>query len=227
MSSTITGAPGQSLSFRTKGSWAATELRRFLAAVEQMYGVFLVGFWLAELRQSLETESVNQQVFRESLFGKFLSEGWSHATWPHRAPGKPLYDFWIFPEEKAREENQFAHLLETSVFRGYENPYRLMIRSVRMASPGSISFEGLGGVIEQVRELVKDISYRNNQEKRLGELRIVAIQRALERAPGATIIHNPALIDRSTRLLDSAAEVVQDLEQKGLLDAGMESRDDT
>lgn len=41
-----------------------------------------------------------------------------------------------------------------------------------MSSPGGFSFTGLGEIVKEFREFVKDIWYRNSQEKRKGELEI-------------------------------------------------------
>jgi hypothetical protein len=41
-----------------------------------------------------------------------------------------------------------------------------------MGSPGWISFEGLGEPIQQMRQFIKDIWYRNRQESRRGDQEI-------------------------------------------------------
>jgi len=42
-----------------------------------------------------------------------------------------------------------------------------------MASPGGFSFSGLGEPLRQLRELIKDLWYRNRQERQRGELQIL------------------------------------------------------
>lgn len=51
--------------------------------------------------------------------------------------------------------------------------HRLRVRRVAMGSPGLLTFEGLGEVMEQLRQLIKDLWYRNSQEKALGRLEII------------------------------------------------------
>jgi hypothetical protein len=41
-----------------------------------------------------------------------------------------------------------------------------------MASPGRITVSGVGHIIQQFRELLKDLKFRNRQEEQLGELEI-------------------------------------------------------
>lgn len=54
----------------------------------------------------------------------------------------------------------------------YINPkFQINIKKIKFASKGLISIEA-GSVIREIRELVKDIFYRNSQEKRSGELDI-------------------------------------------------------
>ena len=50
---------------------------------------------------------------------------------------------------------------------------RLRVHRIRISSPGGFSFEGLGDIVREFRELVKDIWYRNRQEKHLGDLEII------------------------------------------------------
>ena len=42
-----------------------------------------------------------------------------------------------------------------------------------MASPGGFSFEGIGDIIKEFREFIKDIWYRNEKERRYGQLEVI------------------------------------------------------
>jgi|SRR2546425_1429526 len=46
----------------------------------------------------------------------------------------------------------------------------LRIRYITIASPGAIALDGLGEPLEQVRELIKDLWYRNKSERQMAEL---------------------------------------------------------
>jgi hypothetical protein len=50
---------------------------------------------------------------------------------------------------------------------------QLFIRRIEMASPGGFAFHGLGEPLTQLRELIKDLWYRNRQERQRGELQIL------------------------------------------------------
>ena len=61
--------------------------------------------------------------------------------------------------------------------------YQLRIRRMHMSSPGDIQVDG-GSLVKEVRELIKDFSYRNKQEKEKGEceielLRLQVLQRKI------------------------------------------------
>jgi hypothetical protein len=49
----------------------------------------------------------------------------------------------------------------------------LRIYKVRMASPGGFSFTGIGEIIKEFREFIKDIWYRNDQERQKGQLEVI------------------------------------------------------
>lgn len=50
------------------------------------------------------------------------------------------------------------------------NSERCRIKQAKMNSPGGFSFTGIGEIIKEFRELLKDIWYRNRQEKEHGEI---------------------------------------------------------
>lgn len=58
----------------------------------------------------------------------------------------------------------------------------LRVRSIQMSSPGLVSFEGLGEVVREVREFVKDIWYRNSLERKERQLRLVLTMQHLDAA---------------------------------------------
>lgn len=50
---------------------------------------------------------------------------------------------------------------------------RCRLHAARFASPGGFSFTGLAEIIKEFRELIKDVWYRNRQEKVKGQLEII------------------------------------------------------
>jgi hypothetical protein len=86
---------------------------------------------------------------------------------------------------KDKRINETLYLLLPSIYRGMglakciknrnyliKNEDSLNIKRIRMESPGDIVIEG-GGIIRELRELIKDKTYRNEQEKELGQLNIL------------------------------------------------------
>ena len=74
-----------------------------------------------------------------------------------------------------------------SIIYGKVNEYlfrdeRLMIEAIRLTSPGIISFEGLSGIIKEIREFLKDLWWRNTYERRrnIEKLRIYKVTRIQE-----------------------------------------------
>jgi hypothetical protein len=76
-----------------------------------------------------------------------------------------------------------------------------MIHAVRISSPGLISFDGIPGVIEQLRELFKDLSWRNRHERRIAEvayakerLELLREYQALQQETGGAMLDAATLI---------------------------------
>ena len=46
----------------------------------------------------------------------------------------------------------------------------LHVHKIHIASPGGFSFKGIGEIIEEIRELIRDVWYRNRQQRVSGDL---------------------------------------------------------
>jgi hypothetical protein len=57
--------------------------------------------------------------------------------------------------------------------------HELVIDNIEMASPGGFTLRGLGEPIKEIRELIKDLWYRNRQERQRGDLEILQQKLAL------------------------------------------------
>ena len=51
--------------------------------------------------------------------------------------------------------------------------HELIVDKIEMASPGGFNLRGLGEPLRELRELIKDVWYRNRQERQRGELEII------------------------------------------------------
>jgi len=115
--------------------------------------------------------------------------GWmemSHIWRKFAHRGLPPFMPWMMPfggqlppsAPAPRTDDTLAYLLDHSeeVMTPSE---QLFVRRIEMASPGGFSFQGLGQPIEQLRELIKDLWYRNRQERQRGDLGILREKLAL------------------------------------------------
>jgi hypothetical protein len=97
---------------------------------------------------------------------------------------------------------------------------RLRVRCIRYSSPGVFSFNGLGAVVQQFRELVKDLWYRNKQETDLGQLELLERYLRIRREnPDVDLLLTPELI-RAGDTIDAANgsfENLKRLEHEGKL----------
>jgi hypothetical protein len=91
---------------------------------------------------------------------------------------------------------------------------RLTIGSVRISSPGWFSFQGLGEPLRELREFIKDLSYRNKQEAELGSLEI-ARQHLQLQSDYADLLSGPA--NRLPIAALEQADVLEQLESEGKL----------
>lgn len=170
------------IGFKAMGEWSVAELQTFVGSVSKIYEVFL--------SLNLKDKIVDRQLasYEEHLFilDKYMHHPeyeeffmhWRellHAYRKHKIPYLPSLPFFhpFQPELKGT----FQIVTATEIYQNleqYSNKEEwLKIYRIRIGSPGYFSFEGLGEVIKEFRELVKDIWYRNKQEKTLGQLEII------------------------------------------------------
>lgn len=197
------------LTLRTGGSWTAAELRELLAAVEIVYGVFLSLDFLETVVEDLADPRRSAIDYLDTSLLTLLTGGWPSLAAARAAIYSERY-YYAFDLE--REERNFLKLLERSAYRWHPAGV-LRIARVRMESPGLISFAGLGEPLRQVRELIKDLWYRNSQERERGELEIEAIRLFLRSAKKATKLRNPDSLDRSVLFLADGVRRLRNLEQ--------------
>jgi hypothetical protein len=132
------------ISFRTTGHWLVRELEELLLAVDAIYNGLLLAF---RLEQTKEPMVVKLRIA--------LGSGTDYLG--HR----------VFTGEAGHTQGLLQDALGSM-----PNPSRLAVATVRMSSPGLVSFEGLGEVMKEFRELIKDFWYRNSQERQKGKLEI-------------------------------------------------------
>jgi hypothetical protein len=91
----------------------------------------------------------------------------------------------------------------------------LSIKSIRMESPGEINlWAGSGEVIHELREFIKDISFRNKQEFELGQLNILKKRLEIMQEHGISKIELTKLL---LSINDDCLNLIN-LQNKNLLD---------
>lgn len=78
----------------------------------------------------------------------------------------------ILEKNKHNDYDDLIKKLRLS-FKYIEDKETLSVSSLSINSPFNISFEGSGEIIRQLRKFWKDWKFRNDQERELGELRIL------------------------------------------------------
>lgn len=207
------------LSFRTTGDWRSRDMRELCEVAETMYGVFLSVAFLGRAVTGPDDPRRAMIDYYDIPLRAFLSEGWpaeqaaaflrAKYYWPDLR--SPRLDF-----DSGESQLQFLALLERTAYRWMEGS-ALRVRSISIHSPGLVSFAGLGEPLRQLRELIKDVWFRNRQERELGELQLEAARRALSQIPYAEQVRDPAMADRAVMLLSRGIGRLRGLEDAGKL----------
>ena len=225
------------LCFRTAGDWTGDDVIKLVSSVNQMYNVFYSYRVVRNILREQENEYMRWLEKSVYFFYKYLD----HPTYeefyymwrrmlkdwikyghkvPFMIPGfpfqlpMPITGIHIPPPSEIFKEIDL-----------YQNEKeKLIIDRIHIASPGGFSFTGIGEIVQQIRELIKDIWFRNNQEKTKGDLEIIEKYLKLQQEypeyniPPITSI----TVDRNMiRKLKSSIEQLRALEnEKKLLSVG-------
>lgn len=163
--------------FLTQGNWTANDLQLLSASVARIYDSRLATFlWTRRFFADVEKRrellkkafrSVEKRMphpfFREwyEVWAELVDKG-EYPVLPFSAPF-PLVVQSGFPAPAQIYQSLDLYADEKD---------RCLIQSARMSSPGGFSFTGLGEIVKEFREFIKDIWYRNSQERRKGEIDI-------------------------------------------------------
>jgi hypothetical protein len=215
------------ITFKMSQDWSIRDLALLTTHLEVMYGVLLSLYVLPRLgedphhpRWALMSGSGTRLLTR-------LTEGWSGSTgvtgWAYDPDlaslryGDAFIDLASTIRDYDYERADLLRLLHASVYRGMPESV-LRVTSIKMSSPGSISLSGLGEPLRELRELIKDLWYRNKQEKRRGELELEILQTHLNRIQADTIIRQENSVDRALIYVANSAEILSVLQEQGKLE---------
>jgi len=103
----------------------------------------------------------------------------------------------------------------------YRDRYNnLRIHKIQISSPGFFSFDGLGDIVREIREMIKDIAWRNRQEKTIGQLEIISKYLKMGKKYPDVHIPVPRYLKNEKYLVDAVNGNINNLkrlEDKGLL----------
>lgn len=160
-----------SIVFRTHGVWSASEFSRFITAVERLYEAFLTVHLVRRSVPRMEEQVAKSLQWWNEHYSEIQD---LYKTWSDR-PQEVNFGHQIVPSDflytLAIQESSYLAFVHNHI-RSVAPEHQLTIGAVRIGSLGFFSFQGLGEVIQQVREFIKDIKYRNKQEENLGKLKV-------------------------------------------------------
>jgi hypothetical protein len=165
----------EKIEFSTSGEWTARDLVAAFRALDSTYTALALAQHLGRIREN-EKEKLLLQLDPTSLE-------------PSDSMGpmiRQVLEVWKDPEARAAIISHF-HPSEASLYEAQKDiefylthtdefiprEYALTIINIQMASPGGFSLKGLGDPLKELRELIKDLWYRNRQERERGNLEIL------------------------------------------------------
>lgn len=173
------------LEFRTEVTWTAYDLGRILSALDSIYSSFILARHLGVMANQRIQRSEEQlgrfweMIEREGPHLDMLFHEW-HRMLRRYGPGAASL-LTPFGSLGGQAVDRLAQVLPQSEVEYYaSNPseylpstHELRIKKIAMASPGGFSLEGLGEPLRELREFIKDLCYRNRQERQKGDLEIL------------------------------------------------------
>jgi len=149
---------------KLNGNWRNKDLSAFLNSIENIFRAYYVCHDITEMYRGM----IEQE--REGRFGPFFDE-YFYALRRYIRDDEFRGRSFPFPFPLF----QFGNIFESIENDTYLIPDDdlLKIKRIHIASPGEIQIEA-GGVVREVRELIKDLTFRNSQEQRLRELEILS-----------------------------------------------------
>ena len=215
------------LCFRTKGEWAATDVIALVSGASGIYDAFLA----VDIQRRREDEQFRRMEHSLKRLHKYMDHPIYHdfnhmwrdymRMWRKErilTPYPPPFPFPIPFAQQLYEQgpSAFEIFSEIDSFAGSED--RLRVRRIHIASPGSFNLSGSGEIIREIRELIKDLWFRNRQEKAKGELDIIDKYLTMRRENSDLNLPPPGSTNR--KLVKNVKECIhslQSLEKEGKL----------
>lgn len=177
------------LSFNTWDQWSAIDVSAFVDAVNGCYCSLLV---VHDAIESTTREREQYVRMQEEAWRMYRHMGPPHPEWERWMEkmiriwrkfgprGFPPPIPWMYPMIPSAIPGTSGTQAEATLSHHLSHPDEIMratdelqIHRIEMASPGGWSFRGLGEPLSQLRKLIKDVCYRNRQERQRGDLQIL------------------------------------------------------
>ena len=121
-------------------------------------------------------------------------------------------------------KKELPRITATEIFKNftqYSNDEQwLKIYRIKIGSLGGFSFTGIGEILKEVREFIKDVQYRNKQNKILGQLEIIdkylSIRRKHKESNYSSLSSMPSEKELA-KVLNEQVNKIRKLESKGKL----------
>jgi hypothetical protein len=82
---------------------------------------------------------------------------------------------------------------------------QLTVSKVRMGSPGNISFEGIGEILQQVRDAIQDFRWRDEHERERSE---IELQQSREQMQQSRELHKLEVLKRLLEMQSEHGEIL-------------------
>ena len=182
----------QLIGFRTDGRWTAQDVTVFFDSIATIYDALQS----SGIANSIRSESLRESRSRLRDFAKryrkrmrhpFVEEFWYDYVemiedWPldEELPPPPFFPGLPFGHIQPQANVPNASMVFADLGDYRNDDECLVVHRIRMASPGGFSLQGIGEIVKELRELIKDVWFRNAQERTLGELEIIEKSLAIQ-----------------------------------------------
>lgn len=146
------------LMIQIDGKWLLSEIEDLLRSIKDLYLIF---FAIDEMKQEyIEFKEKFDKLSPHYIEDFFLLFPERFQKWPFQFP---FYN-------DLQSERIMKAIINRTWYIPLEN--QILLESFKFSSPGDFVISA-GPVLEQIRELIKDLSYRNRQEQQLGEIKLL------------------------------------------------------
>ena len=209
------------LEFKTEVVWTASGLGRALSRLDSLYASLILARHLAVIAtQRLRLDEEHLGRYWEMLEREGPDVGLFFHEWRRvlRRYGPTATQRFLFGPGQAQGVDHVNRVLPAAeveyylrtpseyLFPGVE----LKIRRIAIASPGGFSLQGLGEPIRELREFIKDMAYRNRQEREKGDLEILKQKLDIISQRTLSPLHNQIIAASAIPAMQEIGELIHD-----------------